>query len=139
MAEERGSVLMLLPAAVLIFLVLGALCVDYGAVYVAKRELTDAAAAAASDAATRALDVDLLYSTGELRLVPALVDEVVRSSLAAKGLDRLEPQLDGVEIDGTVVTVRVRGRARHLFARAVPGGDDQQEVVATGTAEASTE
>lgn len=130
---------MLLPAAVLIFLVLGALCVDYGGIYLAKRELTDAAAAAASDAATRALDLDLLYSTGEVRLVPTLADEVARRSLAAKGLDRLDPQVEGVDVDGTAVTVRVRGRARHLFARAVPGGADEQEVVATGTAEASTE
>lgn len=139
MGEERGSVLMLLPAAVLIFLILGALAVDYGAVYSTKRELTDAAAAAASDAATRALDVELLYGTGELRLVPALAEEVARRSLAAKGLDRLDPQLEGVDVDGTVVTVRVRGTARHLFAGAVPGGDDRQVVVATGTAEASTE
>ena len=130
---------MLLPAAVLIFLVLGALCVDYGAAYVAKRELTDAAAAAASDAATRALDLDLLYATGEVRLVPALAQEVARGSVAAKGLDRLEPVVEGVDVDGAVVTVRLRGRSRHLFAGAVPGGADARVVTASGTAEASTE
>src|SRR5438552_3809411 len=62
--EERGSVLMLMPAAVLVFLVLGALCVDFGSAYDAQRELASAATAAANDAAGRAIDVELLYTTG---------------------------------------------------------------------------
>ena len=53
MHDERGSVLMLMPVAVLIFLVLGALCVDFGSVFTVKRELSNAAAAAANDAASR--------------------------------------------------------------------------------------
>ena len=58
MRDERASVLMLMPAAVLVFIVLGALCVDFASVYGAKRELSNAAAAAANDVASQALDVD---------------------------------------------------------------------------------
>jgi Flp pilus assembly protein TadG len=135
--DERGSVLLLLPAAVLIFLVLGALCVDYGSVYVAQRELSDAAAAAANDAATRALDLSSLYGGGEVHLVPGLAEEVARQSLAAKGLDRLEASVEGIEVTGTTVTVRVRGRAHFLFAKAVPGGSDGMDLVTAATAEAA--
>ena len=139
MREQRGSVLVLLPAAVLVFLVLGALCVDFGGVFSAQRELHVAAAAAASDAASRAIDLEVLYDTGEVRLVPSVAEEVVRRSIAAKGLDRLDPEVVAVEVHGAVVTVRLRGRVRHLFARAVPGGSDGTDVVTTASAESAQE
>jgi len=132
--DERGSVLMLLPAAVLVFLVLGALCVDYGSVYSARRELADAAAAAANDVATRAVDLDLLYATGEVHLDVDVAEEVARRSIAAKGLDRLDAEVDGVDVSGDEVTVRVRGRAHYLFAKAVPGGPEGTDLVVRGTA-----
>lgn len=134
MRGDRGSVLMLLPAAVLVFLVLGALCVDYGSVYAARRELIDAAAAAANDVAARAVDLDVLYETGEVRLDLAVAEEVARRSIAAKRLDRLDALVEGVDVDGVEVTVRVRGRAQYLFAKAVPGGPEGIDLVVRGTA-----
>lgn len=130
---------MLLPAAALIFMVLGALCVDYGGVYVAHRELADAAAAAANDAATQALDVGQLYETGGVLLVPAVADDVARRSVDGAGLDRFDPVVESVAIDGDVVTVRVRGTAHHLFAGAVPGGDDTTDLVVTASATSAQE
>lgn len=135
--RERGSVLMLMPAAVLVFLVLGALCVDHGAVWVASRQLSGAAAAAAGDAATRAIDLDHYYATGEVRLVPERAWSVARASVAAKGLDHLTPVVDDVVVSGTTVTVRVRGRASYLFAPAVPGGPDGADVRTESQAEAA--
>ena len=136
MADERGSVLMLMPAAVLIFIVLGALCVDYGAVYVAQRDLANAGAAAANDAATQSIDLDVFYATGDVVLDERRAEDVARRSVAAKGLDHLAPVVEDVAIDGTSVTVTIRGRASHIFAKAVPGGKDHVDVRTSSQAEA---
>ena len=133
---ERGSVLMLLPAAVLVFVILGALAVDYGSVWADQRELANAAEAAANDAATRAVDVEHWYRTAEVRLVAARAWTVAEASVRAKGLDRLDAEVIDVQVDGDRVTVTVRGRAHHLFAKAVPGGPEGQDVTATSEAEA---
>lgn len=136
MRDQRGSVLMLLPAAVLVFLVLGALSVDFGGVYAAQRELNDAAEAAANDAASRALDLSTLYGSGAPVIDPVLAEQVARASVASKGLDRLDAEVESVEVDGATVTVRVKGRAQHLFAKAVPGGPAATDVRTSATAEA---
>jgi hypothetical protein len=120
--RERASVLMLMPAAVLVFVVLGALCVDFGGVWAAHRRLDAAAEAAANDVATQALDLDALYAGGEVRLVPGLASEIAMRSVAAAGLERFEVVVESVTVDGGVVVVTLTGTAHHLFARAVPGG-----------------
>lgn len=138
MAErERGSVLMLMPAAVLVFLVLGALCIDYGGAFVASRQLNNAAAAAANDAAVRSLDLQHYYDTGEVRLLEGAARDIAEASVAAKGLEHLEAEVEDVQVVGTTVTVTVRGRASYLFARAVPGGTDGIDVRASARAEAA--
>ena len=60
--HERGSTLLLVPSAVLILFLLTALAVDGAATFLAQRELADACAGAANDAAAAALDVDRLYA-----------------------------------------------------------------------------
>jgi uncharacterized membrane protein len=138
MCEQRGSVLMLMPAAVLVFLVLGALCVDFGSTFTSKRELSNAAAAAANDAASQSIDLDRYYASGELRLRIDVARSVARRSLASMGLDRMAPEVEDVRIgtDGLTVTVVLRGRAHFLFAKALPGGLDGMDVRATSTAHA---
>jgi hypothetical protein len=126
-------VLLLLPAAVLIFLILGAVAVDLSSAWSAERELSSAAAAAANDAASRALDLDLLYATGDLRLVPGEARLVAEASVASAGLQRLDARVTEVAVDGLTVRVTVAGRAHHLFARAVPGGPEGVDVAATAT------
>lgn len=125
--------LLLLPAAVLVFLVLGGLAVDFTAAWSEERELAGAAAAAANDAASRAVDLDHLYATGELRLQPDEARLVAERSVAGAGLHRLEATVAEVEVTGLTVRVTVRGRARHLFARAVPGGPEGVDVEASAT------
>ena len=139
MRDDRGSVLMLMPAAALVFVVLGALCVDFGSVFVVKRELGNAAAAAANDAAAQAIDLDLFYATGEVRLRADVARAVAERSLAAEGLDRLDARIADVVVDvaGDSVTVTVRGRARYLFAKALPGGADGLDVTSSSTAHAA--
>ena len=130
---------MLMPAAVLVFLILGALAVDYGSVFACHRDLANAAAAAANDAATQSLDIDYFYETGELRLLADRAWDIAESSIATRGLDRLDARVVDVRIGdgGTSVTVTVRGRARYLFAKAVPGGSDGLDVTATSVAHAA--
>ena len=139
MRDDRGSVLVLMPVAALVFIILGALCVDYGSVFVAKRELSNAATAAANDAASQAIDLDLFYATGALRLRPDVARAVAERSLAAEGLDRLRAEIAKVDVDdvGDTVTVTIRGRASYLFAKAVPGGRDGLYITASSSARAT--
>jgi Flp pilus assembly protein TadG len=126
-----------MPAAVLVFVVLGALSVDVASVYADQRALDDAAEAAANDAATRAIDLDLAYGGGPTRLVPADAQAVALASVDARRLDRLAATVTDVVVsaDGTEVTVRVEGRSLHVFAPALPRGADRVTVRATATAE----
>jgi Flp pilus assembly protein TadG len=134
--RERGSILLLLPAAVLIFLILGALSVDFAMAYSAERQLANAAAAAANDAATQSVDVDHLYATGEVRLRPERAAEVVAQSLSAKRLERFDVEVRAVEVDGNVVRVTIGGRAHYIFAKAVPGGPESVAVEASASVDA---
>ncbi len=128
--------LLLLPVAVLVFLILGALAVDFTSAWSAERELSGAAAAAANDAVSRSIDLDHLYATGEVRLLPEVAVAVAEQSVAGAGLDRLEARITAVQVSGVTVRVTVRGRAHYLFAHAVPGGpegvDVEAEAVVTG-------
>ena len=132
MADDRASALMLMPAAVLVVLVLGAIAVDAAVVFLAERELASAAAAAANDAVTAGLDEAALRSGQPYRLDPALVEEVVGRSLAGQGLP---PGVDvHVALDGDRVRVTLAGEARLVFAPAVPGAPTTAAVEATASA-----
>jgi hypothetical protein len=131
--DERGSVLLLLPAAVLVFLMLGAIAVDFTSAWSAERELANAAAAAANDAASRAIDLDLLYASGELRLLADEARVVAERSVAGAGLQRLDAEVVEVEVSGLTVRVTVHGRAHYLFGSAVPGGPEGADVEASAT------
>jgi Flp pilus assembly protein TadG len=130
---------MLMPAAVLVFMILGALAVDYGGAFVAHRDLANAAAAAANDAATQSLDLSLFYETGEIRLVPERAWAIAEQSLAARGLDRLDAEVSDVRIEdnGTSVVVTIRGHADYLFAKAIPGGREGIDITASSAAHAA--
>lgn len=128
---------MLMPAAVLVFLVLGALAVDAGAVFLAHRQLANAAVAAANDAAVAAVDVDRLYGGGTLRLVPAEAQRVAEGTVGRLGLDHLSDVRPVATVRGDVVEVTITARTRHIFSGAVPGGPDSAEVAATAVADAT--
>lgn len=135
---ERGSALMLMPAAVLVFVVLGAIAVDFAVAFLGEREVSNAAAAAANDAAGAALDRDRFYADGTVRLDPSAADRVGRSAVAAaglEGLDDVEIRVD-VAAEEPVVTVTVSARVRYVFAKALPGGPDGARVEASATATA---
>ena len=134
---ERGSVLALVPAALLVLLVLAAIAVDSATEYLARRELAAAADAAANDAATFGLDEVRFRETGEFVLDPGRVQEAVRRALAVRGSDVVDRATVALAVDpaaGTV-TVTLRSSAHLLFAPVVPGAPHDADVVAQATAD----
>lgn len=119
--SQRGSVLMLMPAAVLVVLVLGAIAFDLSVVHLGERELVDAASAAANDAVTYGLDESALRNEGLYRLDPDRVREAVHQSLAGSGVvDELTSvDVQPVGADGVEVTLTMT--VEYVFAKALPG------------------
>ena len=133
---DKGSVLVLMPAAALIFLVLGALAVDSAAVFLAQRQLANAAVAAANDAAVAAVDVDRYYADGSVQLLAAEAQRVADASVESLGPSALIDVQPVATVSGSVVQVTITARARHIFSGAVPGGPDTADVAATAVADA---
>lgn len=127
--SERGTALLLFPAAVMVLMVLAAITVDLSAMHMARREVYRAASQAADDAVTR-LDTHALRS-GELHVIDiAAARELVRDELTVATLPG--PILDGPHVHagprrGTVeVTLTVR--VEHFFAKAIPGAPDSEQI-----------
>jgi Flp pilus assembly protein TadG len=124
---QRGSALVLVPAAVLVLVILGAIAVDLSIVFLGQRELANAAVAAANDAATAAISKEAFYRGRGHRAPGAIeVDDRQARDVAAQVLSVQAPRavtVTGVEVrsPGSQVCVAVEGRVDHLFARAIPG------------------
>ena len=128
--QERGSVLLLMPVAVLIIVILGGLSVDRAVLFGAQRELVASAQQAANDAAGLGVDVDALRADGILRYDPDRIDRAVRLAM--------------VDAEGVVVRWSIRGgrievaaerRVGLIFSSGVPGGPDARLVRATASAQ----
>lgn len=130
---ERGSTLLLFPAAVLVVVVLAAMAVDTSIAFLAQRELANATEAAANDAASQAVADRAFYQSGRVELAAAAVADVaetrVRQLVDAGRHHSLSVRADARPPagPGCAWTVRVEASSRvdHLFARALPvaGGD----------------
>ncbi len=131
--DERGSVLMLVPAGVLIVFVLASIAVDMSLVHLRKRQAFDLASAAANDAATAGADEAALRS-GSYVIEPesarAVVDDVVAASELAPHL--AAPPSVTVTADG--VSVEIALEADYIFAGVVPGAPDGTVVAASAAA-----
>jgi hypothetical protein len=129
---------MLMPAAVLIVLLLGAIAVDLSVVHLAHRELIDVAASAANDAATDGLDRDAFHRTGTYRLDPARATAAVQRSLdvhQVAGRATIVSIVQGPAADQ--VTVELRMSVSYVFAKALPGANTGTTVAAHATATAA--
>lgn len=134
---ERGSVLMLMPAAVLVVVVLSALTVDLAVVHLGRARLVHAAEAAANDAATVGLDEARLRAGQGLRLDEARVERAVQASLAASDVaGALAGPPRVVVLSPTAVQVELAMEVRYVFAQAIPGSNGSARVVARATATA---
>lgn len=132
---------MLVPAAVLVLVILGAVAIDFSVAFLGQRELTSAAAAAANDAAT-AIAQGRFYqgggttAPGEVVIDPDRAGRVVDQALAARAPQGV--RMDGVSVDpsGGQVCVVLRGRVDYLFAKAIPGMPHQATVQGRASATA---
>jgi hypothetical protein len=121
---------MLMPAAVLILVVLGAMAVDRAIVFGAQRDLVATAQAAANDGAS-AVDIDVLRGDGEVELDPVEIDRAVRAS-AVQG----PPDMTlSWTLDGDQVVVHVEREVDLVFTRGVPGADRTMHLTATARAD----
>lgn len=137
---ERGSTLLLFPAGLLIMVALAAMTVDSAIGFLAQRQLMNATAAAANDAATQALSDRAFYQDNRLELSAADVEAVA--------VDRVFDLVDqgrhhGLAVTAAAtraggcawtVTVRASSRVDELFGKAMPGSRGQVAVHAESTA-----
>lgn len=142
MTAERGSTLLLFPAAVLIVLVLAAMAVDTSIAFLAQRELANATEAAANDAASQAIADPAFYQGDRVELSAATVEDVAQARVRQL-VDPDRHHALTVRADarppagiGCAWTVRVEAWSRvdHLFARAIPGSGTDVGVHAASVA-----
>lgn len=140
--RDRGSVLLLMPAGILVVVVLASIAVDFAIAFLGEREVASLASSAANDAATSAVDQAHLRATGEFRLDPTRVEQVVAATIAAASteVDLDPPVIELIDVDGEpAVRVRITGRIGYVFAPALPGAPDGADVGASATAVAAVD
>lgn len=114
---DDGSTLVLVPAGTLIVLLLGAIAVDHSALFLAKRDLLDAAAAVANDAAGAGVDPDTIRHGTNGELDPDRVANAAAISLLAQDVDGLDPAATVVitHTNPALVEVTLVADARPIF------------------------
>lgn len=132
--RDRGSSLMLMPAAVLVFVVLGAFCVDFAAIHLGQRELVTAAQGAANDAAAAGFDEAAFYGGGAVTLNPAAARRAAEASLADNAP---EAEITRFSVDGAEATVEIAVTidVETVFSKALPGGPDTVAVTGRATSD----
>jgi len=139
---QRGSTLLLFPAATLIVVALAAVTVDSAIAFMAQRQLANATAAAANDAATEALSNASFYQQARIELSRSAVESIAVSRVMAlvdaarhHGLSVTAEASPPVGA-GCTWTVRVRASSRvdELFGKAMPGSTGTVAVHAESTA-----
>lgn len=121
--RERGSVLMLVPAAVLVLVVLASICVDSAVQLLAARRLNSLTTEAANDIASTAISDEAFYrGRGAVELRQADADAVVASVFDTGSRPAGFESLDAAaSVQGRQVVVSAHATVRLLFARALPG------------------
>jgi Flp pilus assembly protein TadG len=125
---------MLMPAAVLVVLMLGAIAFDLSVVFLRQRQASSLAVDVANDLATAALDEDALRGAGTYRLDPERARDL---AVTLVGASDLAEEVVDVEVDvlgADTVEVRVVLAVEYVFARAIPGARDGTTVEASATA-----
>jgi hypothetical protein len=135
--DDHGSVLMLVPAGILVLLVLAAIAIDGSVVWLAQRDLSSRTAGVAADIAGAAVDDAAFYDGGDIRLDDDVADAYTDLAFAS---DQLPAGYGAWSADAVVggpsVTVTARAEVRYVFAPAIPGLRRTAVVRAAATAEA---
>ena len=131
--HEGGSVLILMPVAVVVFIILGALAVDHAIAFMGERSLANASAAAANNAAS-ALGEGTFYQGSVVALDPARASDIAQTTIEGMQPSGVHDLSVNTTVNGIEVTVTVTGRVDTIFSRAVPGGAQTFDVGATSRA-----
>lgn len=115
--RDRGSVLMLMPAAVLVIVILGGIAVDSAVVFSAQRELVNGAQAAANDAVAYGIDENAFRSGHGYVYDPARVEEAIARALSSR---RITARHRWHRV-GNRIVVELDQTVSFIFAKAVPG------------------
>ncbi len=132
--DERGSALMLMPAAVLIVFILGSIALDFSIIYLRQRQALNLAADAANDAAIEGIDLDTFRTDG----TTVLVDDDTMAAVEAR-YEELATFGDAVDVDLVViddvtVTATVTVDYGLVFTGIVPGADPDRTIEVSATA-----
>jgi hypothetical protein len=112
---ERGSALVLIPAMTLIVLLVAGLMIDSAIGFAAKRDLVEAASAAANDAAN-GIDDATLFEGSEIRL-----DQEVASRLGAESFRARTSGLTDARLESTrLITLDGRPAVRVVATATAP-------------------
>lgn len=135
--DEFGSVLMLVPAGILVLLLLAAIAIDGSVLWLAQRDLSSRTAGVAADVAGAAVDDVTFYDGGDIRLRPDVADAYTALAFAPERLPQgYETWRAAAVVEGRSVTITARAEVRYIFAAAIPGLDRTATVQARTTAEA---
>jgi Flp pilus assembly protein TadG len=124
--RDQGSVLVLVPALVLVLIILGAISVDAAVEYLGHRQLQDFASSAADQIAASALDRPRFYGStgaGAAVLVPADAQAMAAAMEASADTGSLRDVQATAEVspDGQTVTVVATAIVHDVFGPAVGG------------------
>lgn len=133
---ERASVLMLMPAGVLVVLLLGAIAFDLSLVFLRQRQASSLAVDVANDVATAALDEDAFRADGRYQLDPDRADELGRALVTASDLAGEVREVEVAIVGPETVEVTIVVAVDYVFAKAIPGATDGTMVTASATATA---
>jgi hypothetical protein len=132
---------LLFPAAIVVVVILAAITVDSAVMFLGQREVTNAVAGAANDAATIGVGNTSFYRAGTIELdrgtVERLATERVRAALDDERFQDLSVDVTVVPgVAGCAPTVQVHASATvaYVFARALPGAPARATVESTSTA-----
>ena len=120
---DRGTVLLMFPAAMLIMVVLGAIVIDVGLSQVRAREL-DAVAASAANDTLGALDIHQLRTDGTVRLDQHRAVAIAEAAVAAGPLPDAvvtEVAITTDSLGRPEVAVTLQLEVRLIIAPALPG------------------
>lgn len=121
-AGDDGSIALLLPAAVLVLIVLGAIAVDLALVQGGQRRLVDLAGTLATDAVGH-VDAEAALATGTMTVdLAAAQRHADRATAALVATDaRLRSASCVVAVDGEAIVVTCRGTVAPVVGRGLPG------------------
>lgn len=120
-SSDLGSVLALIPAGFLTFIILGALAVDSAVAYQGQQQLHDTLVAAANDAASAAVDRSAFYASGSVVLNASEAGQIVCHSVASQRSSELHDTRLWLAVQGTSVRLVGESTVYAVFGRAIPG------------------